>query len=74
MKKLPKFKVGDTLVRTAYKESASAVLRDEFTITEIVGDNRPFCSQLWYIGKTFRGKDVNGLVSVVDSCFTLKGN
>lgn len=67
-----KFKVGDTLVRTAYKDSESAFIRDEFTITEIVCDDRPFCAQLWYIGKNFRGKVVNGLVGVVDSCFCLK--
>lgn len=67
-----KFKVGDTLVRTAYKNEKSAFLRDEFTITEICRDDSPFCAQLWYIGKNFRGKVVNGLVSAVDSCFCLK--
>lgn len=67
-----KFKVGDTLVRIAYKDSKSALERDEFTITEICRDDRPFCAQLWYIGKNFRGKVVNGLVGIVDSCFCLK--
>ena len=67
-----KFKIGDTLVRTAYKNSKSAIERDEFTITEICRDDRPFCAQLWYIGKDFRGKVVNGLVSVIDNCFCLK--
>lgn len=67
-----KFKVGDTLVRIAYKDSKSALERDEFTITEICRDDRPFCAQLWYIGKNYRGKVVNGLVGVVDSCFCLK--
>lgn len=72
--KQAKFKVGDTLVRTAYKNSQSAFIRDEFTITEIVSDGRPFCPQLWYIGKNYRGKEINGLVGVVDSCFSLKEN
>lgn len=67
-----KFKVGDTLVRTAYKNEKSAFIRDEFTITEIVCDDRPFCAQLWYIGIDYKGKETNGLVSVVDSCFCLK--
>lgn len=67
-----KFKVGDTLVRIAYKDSKSALERDEFTITEICRDDRPFCAQLWYVGKNYRGKVVNGLVGVVDSCFCLK--
>lgn len=67
-----KFKVGDTLVRIAYKNEKSAILRDEFTITEICRDDRPFCAQLWYVGKNFRGKVVSGLVSVIDSCFCLK--
>lgn len=68
----PKFKVGDTLVRTAYKDSESAFIRDEFTVTEICRDDRPFCAQLWYIGKNFRGKVVSGLVCVVDEAFCLK--
>ena len=68
----PKFNVGDTLVRSAYKNEKSAFLRDEFTITEICRDDRPFCAQLWYIGKDYKGKEINGLVGVVDSCFCLK--
>lgn len=67
-----KFDVGDTLVRIAYKDSESAFIRDEFTITEICRDDRPFCAQLWYIGKDYKGKETHGLVGVVDSCFCLK--
>ena len=68
----PKFKVGDVLVRKAYRNDASIVLRDEITILEIVSDGRPFCPQLWYICKDYSGKMCNGLVGVVDGCFCLK--
>lgn len=63
----PKFNVGDHIVRTGYEWDKS----ENITIDEIVSDGQPFCPQLWYIATTDRGKKVNGLVSVVDSCFHL---
>ena len=70
--KNPKFHVGDVVVRSAYRDSKSAVLRDECTIVEIVSDGRPFCPQLWYICTDYRGRACNGLVGVMDDCFELK--
>lgn len=68
----PKFNVGDVLVRSAHKNDSCAFLRDEITIEEIVSDGRPFCPQLWYICKDYKGKIVSGLVGVVDSAFCKK--
>ena len=70
--KTPKFKVGDIVVRKAYKDEKSTFLRDEQTIVDVVSDGHPIVAQLWYICKNFRGDICNGLVGVMDKCFILK--
>ena len=70
--KNPKFNAGDVVVRTAYKDSKSAMMRDECTIVAVVSDEHPICSQMWYVCEDYRGRACNGLVSVMDDCFTLK--
>ena len=67
-----KFNVGDVVVRSAYKESKSAMMRDEMTIVAIVSDGHPICPQMWYVCKDYRGHVANGLASVVDKCFIKK--
>lgn len=64
-----KFAAGDVVVRAAYKDSKSAMMRDEMTIVEVVSDGHPICPQAWYICKDYRGRRANGLVSVMDECF-----
>lgn len=68
----PKFSVGDVVVRIAYKDSKSAIMRDECTINEVVSDGHPIVPQMWYVCTNFRGQRCNGLVSVMDDCFMLK--
>ena len=68
----PKFKAGDILVRKAYKDSKSSLLRDEIEIIKVISDGHPIVSQLWYICKDYKGKIVSGLVGVVDSAFCKK--
>ena len=70
--KNPKFHVGDVVVRSAYRDSKSAMLRDECTIVEIVSDEHPICAQTWYVCVDYRGRRCNGLVGVMDDCFELK--
>ena len=70
--KNPKFNVGDVVVRTAYRDSKSAMLRDECAIVDVVSDEHPICAQMWYVCADYRGRRCNGLVSVMDGCFELK--
>lgn len=64
-----KFAAGDVVVREAYKDSKSAMLRDEMTIVDVVSDEHPICPKVWYVCKDCRGRIVSGLVGVVDECF-----
>lgn len=64
-----KFNVGDVLIRSAYKEEKSKVLRDEMTVIDIISDGHPICPQVWYITRNFRGKIQNGLKKVVEDAF-----
>lgn len=68
----PKFKVGDTLVRSAYKNDLSIVSRDEIEIIDIVSDFHPICPSLWYVCVDYRGRVKHGLVCVVDDAFCIK--
>ena len=68
----PKFREGDVVVRSAYRDHASAMMRDECTIVTIVAVGPSFCKQLWYLCKDYRGRECNGLVSVMDECFEVK--
>lgn len=70
--KNPKFQVSDVVVRAAYQNMKSAMMRDECTILEIVSDEHPICAQMWYVCADYRGRRCNGLVSVMDDCFVLK--
>ena len=70
--KNPKFHVGDVVVRTAYRDSKSAMMRDECTIVAVISDEHPICAQMWYVCTDYRGRRCNGLVSVMDDCFELK--
>ena len=70
--KNPKFREGDVVVRSAHKNDGCAMLRDECTIVAIVATGPSFCKQLWYLCKDYRGRDTNGLVSVMDDCFEVK--
>jgi hypothetical protein len=67
-----KFKVGDTLVRIAYKNDLSIVSRDEIEIIDIVSDFHPICPSLWYVCVDYRGRVKHGLVGVIDDAFCLK--
>lgn len=64
-----KFAAGDVVVREAYKDSKSTLLRGEMTIVDVVSDEHPICPQMWYICKNCCGRIVSGLVGVVDECF-----
>ena len=64
-----KFAAGDVVVRAAYKDSKSAMMRDEMTIVEVINDEHPICPQEWYVCKNYCGSIVSGLVGVVDECF-----
>ena len=70
--KNPKFHVGDVVVRSAYRDSKSAMLRDECTIVEIVSAEQPICAQTWYLWVDDRGRRCKGLLGVMDDCFELK--
>lgn len=70
--KNPKFNVGDVVMRKAYRNDKSVVMRDEMTIVEIISDEHPICAQMWYVCVDYRGRRCNGLVGVMDSCFCLK--
>lgn len=70
--KNPKFKVGDVIVREAYKDSKVSALREESTIIDFISDERPICPQMWYIVRDYRGRIKDGLQGVVDDAFVLK--
>jgi hypothetical protein len=68
MEKL-KFKVGDVLVRTAYKESKSKMMRDECKVIDIVSDEHPICPQTFYLVLDYNNKVRPGLKCVMEEAF-----
>ena len=65
-----KFQIGDILVRSAYKNSKSALMRDEILIVQIISDGHPICPQTWYITQNTRdGKIRSGLKCVIEDAF-----
>lgn len=67
-----KFKAGDVLVRTAYKNLKTAYGRDEQTVVSVVSDEHPICPQIWYILRDSRGKLGTGLKCIMEECFEIK--
>lgn len=64
-----RFQVGDVLVRSAYKDSKSKVMRDEQRVVAIESDEHPICPQTFYTLIDFRGKVAHGLQSIMEECF-----
>lgn len=64
-----KFEIGDVLIRSAYKDSKSRLLRDECKVIDIVSDGHPICPQVWYITIDTKDRQHKGLQSVIEECF-----
>lgn len=64
-----KFEVGDVLVRSAYKDSKSKLVREECEVIDIINDGHPICPQVWYITIDSRNTPRKGLQSVMEDCF-----
>ena len=64
-----KFKVGDVIIRSAYRKSSSKLMRDEQKILAIVSDEHPIKSRVWYITRSYKGELCSGLQFVIEDCF-----
>lgn len=59
-----KFKVGDVLQR------CDSPAKETFLVLDIYEDRTPFCTKVWYCAVDSHGHAADGLVSVIDKCFT----
>ena len=64
-----KFQIGDVLIRSAYKDSKSKLMRDECQVLNIVCDSNPFFTSVWYITIDSKNQTRQGLQSVMEECF-----
>lgn len=66
---MERFKVGDVIIRSAYKGCKSKVMREESKVLAIVSDGHPICPRDWYILANYKGELTRGLKSVIEDCF-----